>query len=142
MGIRFRRVCFQLHVGGRGGVKQYRKTISVGNPRLPLTATHHNFSAHWTTTTLMDYADVIEFTIKCLRDNHLVGEQVIRDLLLKSRLMDSPEWMGYLKSSISSRTYAYVRDKYQSSLKIDLGFSAMCSADVCKMAHVYENVLA
>lgn len=90
----------------------------------------------------MDFKEVVDFALKFLEKNRVVGNSVIRDLRSKSTVMPSNEWMEYFKGSIAPKTYTEIHNKYMEHRKPDYGFAPIAAADEEKIDRYVDDVFA
>ncbi|CAN0298045.1 unnamed protein product [Ectocarpus sp. 6 AP-2014] len=89
---------------------------------------------------MSDFAQVVSHSLRYLRDNNVVGENVIRDLYAKSKQLPCTAWMTYLQGIITRKMYRDMHRLYTESMKQDCGFTRLSSSQVVAIDVFYDDM--
>ncbi|CAM9705913.1 unnamed protein product [Ectocarpus sp. 6 AP-2014] len=89
---------------------------------------------------MTDFVQVVSHSLRYLRDNNVVGENVIRDLYAKSKQLPCTEWMQYLKGLVSRKMYNDMHRLYIESTKQDCGFHRLTSRQIAAIDIFYDDM--
>lgn len=91
---------------------------------------------------VMDFQEVVNFSLEFLKKSRVVGNSVIRDLRSKSKTMPSAEWMEYFKGSIAPKTYEEIHKQYIEHSKHDYGFTPVGDVHLGVISSFYDDIFA
>lgn len=89
---------------------------------------------------MSDFRQVVSHSLRYLRDNNVVGENVIRDLYKKSKQLPCTAWMQYLKGLVSKKMYGDMHRLYVESIKQDCGFTRLTPRQVAAIDMFYDDM--
>lgn len=89
---------------------------------------------------MSDFVQVVSHSLRYLRDNNVVGENVIRDLYAKSKQLSSKAWMAHLKGLVTTKMYRDMHRLYLESIKQDCGFTRLSSSQVDAIGVFYDDM--
>ena len=91
---------------------------------------------------MADFEQVVSHSLKYLRANSVVGENVIRDLHCKSRQLPCTQWMQHFKGAISMKTYREIHRLYVEETKHDCGFDRLDARQVAAIERFYDDIFS